>query len=602
MTARLQLKLPTQWGAAIGAVIAAVVLAVLGALHISGIALPGPQPLEGRGSVSSASVRRTLLGADLLWYALLTMVGVGLALSLRRRFAPMLANPQRMLLLIGGLMALTWATLIALGQSYIIDGRRHWWLFDDAMISMRYARNLATGNGLVWNPGEYVEGYTNFLWTVFMAAAHLLPLDAQHMPLPILAANLLIGLGTLPIIAALVRELGGSHLAAIGTAALFAFNLDLVFWSTSGLETGLLTFLTTLLVVRIIQDARSAQPRLLTALIGGIIPLVRSDAIIIAALLFAYALWLQPARHRLIVHAGLAALLPLAHLGFRLAYYQAWLPNTAVLKVLYWDNRYQSGVEYVGTLLRLYALPFLAAIAALRTAQREVYGLLAVIAGFLLYIGYVGGDAFPYFRFFIPMLPLVFALAVLGLQNLPLPRIAHGAIVILVLATFRLIGPSYLVELSYATANVANIEVGRFLSETMPTARVAAFAIGSTFYISGNYGVDLLGKIDPYIAQLQPVPGKTVPGHNKFDFDYSLRELRSDLVITEFAHDVAPATMEALAANRWGFNGDLYLNPAFQQACLPNPIFTKDWPTTFGAPISRTIYRCNWSAGAVPAE
>lgn len=38
-----------------------------------------------------------------------------------------------------------------------------WFLTDDAFISFRYARNLLEGHGLVFNPGEYVEGYSNFL-------------------------------------------------------------------------------------------------------------------------------------------------------------------------------------------------------------------------------------------------------------------------------------------------------------------------------------------------------------------------------------------------------------------------------------------------------
>jgi arabinofuranosyltransferase len=46
--------------------------------------------------------------------------------------------------------------------SFVAGGERYFVLFDDAMISMRYARNLAAGHGLVWNPGaEPVEGYTN---------------------------------------------------------------------------------------------------------------------------------------------------------------------------------------------------------------------------------------------------------------------------------------------------------------------------------------------------------------------------------------------------------------------------------------------------------
>jgi hypothetical protein len=50
----------------------------------------------------------------------------------------------------------------SLSASLLIDGVRWFWLDDDQMISMRYARNLAEGNGLVWNLGERVEGYTNF--------------------------------------------------------------------------------------------------------------------------------------------------------------------------------------------------------------------------------------------------------------------------------------------------------------------------------------------------------------------------------------------------------------------------------------------------------
>lgn len=45
-----------------------------------------------------------------------------------------------------------------------------WFLCDDAFISFRYARNLVEGHGLVFNPGERVEGYTNFLWVLELAA------------------------------------------------------------------------------------------------------------------------------------------------------------------------------------------------------------------------------------------------------------------------------------------------------------------------------------------------------------------------------------------------------------------------------------------------
>jgi len=44
------------------------------------------------------------------------------------------------------------------------------WLADDSFISFRYAWNLVHGRGLVYNAGEYVEGYTNLLWTLLLPA------------------------------------------------------------------------------------------------------------------------------------------------------------------------------------------------------------------------------------------------------------------------------------------------------------------------------------------------------------------------------------------------------------------------------------------------
>jgi hypothetical protein len=52
-------------------------------------------------------------------------------------------------------------------NSFLIAQERYFSLFDDAMVAMRYAKNLADGFGLRWNPGEPpVEGYTNLLWTL----------------------------------------------------------------------------------------------------------------------------------------------------------------------------------------------------------------------------------------------------------------------------------------------------------------------------------------------------------------------------------------------------------------------------------------------------
>ena len=62
-----------------------------------------------------------------------------------------------------------------------------WFPADDAYISFRYADNWASGEGPVFNPGERVEGYSNFLFVL------LLKLCAEVGLTPPLAARALNG-------------------------------------------------------------------------------------------------------------------------------------------------------------------------------------------------------------------------------------------------------------------------------------------------------------------------------------------------------------------------------------------------------------------------
>ncbi len=72
------------------------------------------------------------------------------------------------------------ATALAIGTWLCVS----FWPFtvDDTFITLRYARNLAHGFGLTWNPGEApAEGYTSFGWTVVMAPFHWFTEDAEHL-------------------------------------------------------------------------------------------------------------------------------------------------------------------------------------------------------------------------------------------------------------------------------------------------------------------------------------------------------------------------------------------------------------------------------------
>jgi hypothetical protein len=67
-----------------------------------------------------------------------------------------------------------WVTLAALGVVFAAHALSYWAIVDDSFITYRYAENLVAGNGLVFNVGERVEGYTNFLWTLLLAACYSL--------------------------------------------------------------------------------------------------------------------------------------------------------------------------------------------------------------------------------------------------------------------------------------------------------------------------------------------------------------------------------------------------------------------------------------------
>src|SRR5439155_1651061 len=63
-----------------------------------------------------------------------------------------------------------------------------WCIHDDAFISFRYARNLVRGTGLVMNPGERVEGISNFLWTLLSVPVLALGKDPARAAQVLVAA------------------------------------------------------------------------------------------------------------------------------------------------------------------------------------------------------------------------------------------------------------------------------------------------------------------------------------------------------------------------------------------------------------------------------
>src|SRR6266404_6487941 len=111
-----------------------------------------------------------------------------------------------------------YAILFIYRTSFLIDGTRYFCLFDDDMISMRYAANFVHGHGLVWNPGhEKVLGFTNLLWVLYMSIVHSLPISAAKISAFIQITSGLLLTINLIFVAAICNELfpGQSRIALV---------------------------------------------------------------------------------------------------------------------------------------------------------------------------------------------------------------------------------------------------------------------------------------------------------------------------------------------------------------------------------------------------
>jgi hypothetical protein len=244
--------------------------------------------------------------------------------------------------LLAGLAA--WGGWFIFRTSFVVDGRRVFCLFDDAMISMTYARNLVEGYGLNWaRQGAPVEGFTHPLWTALMVPVNLLPIALDRR-------CLVVQLGCLAVLllhVALVRRLVLRHFTLPGArhwapaCVLTAFYYPLNFWSLIGMETGLQALLTTasvLLALDITHGRRNRHLALL--LVGAVAVLLRMDMALLVVAVQGYLLACgelprgeSEERRGWLLGAALLAASVAAYTLFRLAYFHELLPNTYYLKL-----------------------------------------------------------------------------------------------------------------------------------------------------------------------------------------------------------------------------------------------------------------------------
>ena len=356
-----------------------------------------------------------------------------------------LLRPGRIAL---GAAHLPWLVLLAWLTSV------SWFLTNDAFISFRYVRNLLNGHGLVFNVGERVEGYSNFLWIIELAAIWgVLDIRPEHAA-PWL--SVLFTAGTLALmlwwIARLPRLLMRGLVSWMALALVCGSATFAVWTSGGGLETRQFTFFIVAAVV-CLSLYRNLRWGLLAASVSlALASLTRPEGPLIAACCFAWFGALQllgalnalqrdhepqdgsvkptiAAMARRIDWRGLLCLIaPFAvivgaHFLFRYAYYGEWLPNTYYAKhIRPW---YEAGFKYLWAaaletgLYLLLPLAWGAMKARWQDARDGAYSLiLLIVAAHMLFLARLGGDHFGFrpLDFYWPLLavPAVEGLACMG--------------------------------------------------------------------------------------------------------------------------------------------------------------------------------------------
>ncbi len=315
-------------------------------------------------------------------------------------------------------------------------------LTDDAFISFRYARNLAHGFGLVFNPGlERVEGYSNFLWVVLLAAFDRLGLVPERVA-NVLSFTATAGLWAVVTAFVLRRRPVHRPWLVLVAPLVLASMRTVAVWATSGLETRLFEWFVVAGALRLVTEvetlAGGLRPRARAGWLFALGALTRPDGILFGGVALGLAAIVVARRRRpefgwLVANVLPFAALVIAQFAFRHAYYGAWWPNTYYAKAagrVAWGP----GLQYVAAFVLEYALWLWVPLLVLgglrlRETGRGFMALLfaVLIVPHALWIASIGGDHFEYrpFDLYVPLLAiLLYEGAVRASKRMPVAGLA----------------------------------------------------------------------------------------------------------------------------------------------------------------------------------
>ncbi|GJM07790.1 MAG: hypothetical protein DHS20C11_00660 [Lysobacteraceae bacterium] len=309
------------------------------------------------------------------------------------------------------------------------------YLNDDAYITIRYATNLASGIGPYFNPGEHVEGYSNTLQMLAIAAISFV---FGHAAAPTGAKLISVSFGVLAIVFlfALVRRLLSDRLSrpsanlwALLAASMLAVNPNFAVNSTSGLETTM--FAALMIMAAWLADLETRAHRYLgSGLLFALLVLCRPEGVLLFAVFWITGAVLAMAdrddpklkRKLLLLLANgiTVGTVLIASVAVRYFIYDGeLLPNTYFAKAGgFWGPALPYVASGLGPSLAKGVLLLIAIAAIVKWADFKRVAPLMVMATVAAALPLVvGSDWMPGYRFVVHALPVVIAVTIYGIAH-----------------------------------------------------------------------------------------------------------------------------------------------------------------------------------------
>ncbi len=465
---------------------------------------------------------------------------------------------------------------------------------DDAYISYRYVANYLNGNGLVYNIGERVEGFTNFGWVIYMLLWGTL---GANIILVSKITGMLFGGGVVVLTYLIAREVleKKDKWFALIPVYIVACNQSLAYWSPAGLETAAFAFFAMLAVWLYLKRSWL----LIFAFV--LLVLVRPDGALVVGLLIV----VEAIEHRELPSftlkcTAVALLVSIPFVVFKLAYYGSILPNPFYAKTGITMTQLKNGVEYTGRFMRdygFYGAAFILPLLAIKRLKPAAVSILIFSVLFTLYVTLIGGDVLKVHRFYLPIFGLIATLTIVGVLALvkgvpKFTRAAAGITVGIVLSVLTfMLADSYIANynrLELGFTRKMKALAGHLLEYDRRDFSVAVPTIGIFGYtLLGHDIIDMVGLTDSTIARHseEAVPGMSSTWkEHKHNSKYLLTRAPDYIVFSTSIKPSAPAEKALLLypqfLNSYRMLGWYFESDTVRHTGAVQMVYKKTYPIT----------------------